>query len=107
MTETTKTDPAAEAQKATESQAKADPNAAKVLKAAKAAPKIVKYVSTNKHSTLIDIQIKGEMMYGYWAGTAGGYVGWDIPAELAEYFELHHHFVVGNVKRAEAEPEKK
>lgn len=58
------------------------------------------YITTEKHSIPFDIQIKGEVLQGAWSRSTG-LVEFEVPGHLVEGFEMHHHFVAGNVKAAE------
>ena len=65
-----------------------------------AKPAYKKYVTSETHTIPIDIQIKGEVINGEWSGK-DGYVNFAVPLHLVEGFELHYHFVSGNIVAAD------
>lgn len=58
-----------------------------------------KYVTSETHTIPIDVQIKGEVINGEWS-QKDGYVNFSVPMHLVEGFELHYHFVSGNIVAA-------
>lgn len=58
------------------------------------------YKSREKESVTFDIQIRGQLIRPVWDGAHERLV-WEVPAELADGFELHHHFVTGRVIRSD------
>jgi len=61
----------------------------------------VKYITTGEHSYPFDVQISGEVIQGQWTRTEKK-VEFLVPQHLVEGFELHFHFVSGNVVEAPA-----
>ena len=57
------------------------------------------YVTTDKHTYPIDIQIHGEVITGQWSAS-DGIVEFVVPNYLVEGFEKHFHFVTGNIVAA-------
>lgn len=96
--EAAKTDAGAQDAKTKDAKTKGGKNADPVRSAATQTG-FVKYVTTEKHSIPIDVQIKGEVISGQWS-VRTGFVEFDVPSRLVEGFEMHHHFKMGNVVRA-------
>lgn len=61
-----------------------------------------KYVTTDVHSYPFDIQVRGEVIQGQWTRTEKK-VEFLVPADLVEGFEMHYHFVSGNLVKANDE----
>jgi hypothetical protein len=94
----------AEAASLAATEAKPEAKAAKGKKAAAekavaAEPEFKRYVTTEKQSYPFDIQISNVILQGQWTRTSG-IVEFNVPVELVEGFEKHHHFVSGNVVAA-------
>lgn len=71
-------------------------------KGAKAGPEFSWYVSAKEEVSTYDIKISGEAVKGIW-DTDKEYVTWRVPSALSPKFELHHHFVMGRIIKADEE----
>lgn len=58
------------------------------------------YITSEKHTIPIDVLVRGETVNGHWSAK-DGYVEFLVPDHLVEGFEMHHHFLVGNIIVAE------
>jgi hypothetical protein len=68
-------------------------------KKGKGGDNFVMYKSADEEASAYEIQIKGELLRPSWDG-GRKHLYWKCPAELAEWFEKHYHFVTGRVVRA-------
>jgi hypothetical protein len=92
--------PAAPATKATMSkETNVVAPAAPAIKAIKAKVAFKDYITTEKHTYPMDIQIRGEVLTGEWSAESGK-VTYRVPSELTDGFEKHIHFVSGNIVAA-------
>lgn len=66
------------------------------VEAKPAAKKYVLFVSKEQEFSTYNILVKGENLRPVWDG-AHKHLIWECPADLAEAFKLHHHFVTGRV----------
>lgn len=60
----------------------------------------VRYISREKEVTTYEIRVRNVKLRPSWDGAQERLV-FDVPADLAEAFELHTHFVSGRVVRAD------
>lgn len=63
------------------------------------APKTVTYKSAKVETSSYDIRVSNVKIRGHWDG-AHEHLVFDVPAELAEGFEKHHHYQTGRVIKA-------
>jgi len=70
------------------------------LKSNKAGPEWAWYVSSKEEVACFDVKISGEACKGVWDGKRE-HVTWRVPSNLSAKFELHHHFVMGKIIKAD------
>jgi len=58
------------------------------------------YQSAEKHTYPFEMLIRGEVITGQWI-KEDGFVEFLVPDHLVEAFEMHHHFVTGNLVAAD------
>lgn len=73
-------------------------------KSIKAGPSWSWYVSAKPEVSVWDINVSGEKVKGIWDSDKE-YVTWRVQSNIAPKFELHHHFVMGRIIKADVSGE--